>query len=152
MGHSPSGPVIQPTINSLPMVVAASGWDGLLGQGSHRAEVLCPGVSPEDPTSHQHLFPHHPAPFPSCWVPPPPGEWDPGESGPAVGPRPPRVSMAGQCGGPWVPKRVLPAPDSKRVCLQLKTQLERTEALLGDEQTRRQKLTAEFEEVRVLLS
>lgn len=32
--------------------------------------------------------------------------------------------------------------------MQLKTQLERTEAILEDEQTQRQKLMAEFEEVR----
>lgn len=40
---------------------------------------------------------------------------------------------------------------SKYVCdipMQLKTQLERTEAILEDEQTQRQKLMAEFEEVR----
>lgn len=33
--------------------------------------------------------------------------------------------------------------------MQLKTQLERTEAILEDEQMQRQKLTAEFEEVRL---
>lgn len=37
------------------------------------------------------------------------------------------------------------------VSTQLKTQLERTEAILEDEQTQRQKLTAEFEEVRPCL-
>ena len=37
------------------------------------------------------------------------------------------------------------------VSIQLKTQLEQTEATLEDEQTRRQKLTAEFEEVRSYL-
>lgn len=51
---------------------------------------------------------------------------------------------------PWVPKKgQRQVPEYVRgVCTQLKTQLERTEALLEDEQTRRQKLTAEFEEVR----
>lgn len=37
------------------------------------------------------------------------------------------------------------------VFAQLKMQLERTEAILEDEQTQRQKLTAEFEEVRPCL-
>lgn len=51
---------------------------------------------------------------------------------------------------PWVRKKgQRQVPEYVRgVCTQLKTQLERTEALLEDEQTRRQKLTAEFEEVR----
>ena len=43
-----------------------------------------------------------------------------------------------------------PSPGSHSLCgvsTQLKTQLEQTEALLEDEQTQRQKLTAEFEEV-----
>lgn len=47
-----------------------------------------------------------------------------------------------------------PSPGSHSLCgvsTQLKTQLERTEALLEDEQTQRQKLTAEFEEVRPCL-
>lgn len=42
------------------------------------------------------------------------------------------------------------SPDCSHICcvsIQLKTQLEQTEAILEDEQTRRQKLTAEFEEV-----
>lgn len=47
-----------------------------------------------------------------------------------------------------------PSPGSHSLCgvsTQLKTQLERTEALLEDEQAQRQKLTAEFEEVRPCL-
>uniref|UniRef100_A0A2I3GA01 Ribosome-binding protein 1 n=1 Tax=Nomascus leucogenys TaxID=61853 RepID=A0A2I3GA01_NOMLE len=43
------------------------------------------------------------------------------------------------------------APQAKQDPVQLKTQLERTEAILEDEQTQRQKLTAEFEEVRPCL-
>lgn len=148
VGHSPCRPLIQPAINSLPVVVAALGWDGLLGRGSHGAEASLSWGLTKGPHVPSASLSHHPAPFPSGWALPPPGERRTGYRAQAT----PCVHGKGRVGLPWVLKRVPPAPDSKRVCLQLKTQLERTEALLGDEQTRRQKLTAEFEEVRVLLS
>lgn len=117
--------------------------------GAHMGlRLLCPGVSPKDPTSHRHLSPITQLPSPAAGPCLPPRERRTGYRAQAT----PCVHGKGRVGLPWVLKRVPPAPDSKRVCLQLKTQLERTEALLGDEQTRRQKLTAEFEEVRVLLS
>lgn len=47
---------------------------------------------------------------------------------------------------------VAEAPRAEQDPAELKTQLERTEALLGDEQTRRQKLTAEFEEAQLAAS
>ncbi|EPY73098.1 ribosome-binding protein 1 [Camelus ferus] len=48
-------------------------------------------------------------------------------------------------GSPAVPPE---APPAEQDPVELKTQLERTEALLEDEQARRQKLTAEFEEAQ----
>lgn len=62
-------------------------------------------------------------------------------------PTPPGLSLPRS---PWLPRgSFIRFP--KHVCgvsMQLKTQLERTEAILEDEQMQRQKLTAEFEEAQ----
>lgn len=145
MGHLPSGPLIQSAVNSLTTVVAASGWMASWARARTGLRLLCPGVSLKDPTSHQHLSPITQLPSPATGPHLPQGR-------PAGGPRSPRMSMAGQGRGPPSTQEGPACPRFQMFCPQLKTQLERTEALLGDEQARRQKLTAEFEEVRVLFS
>ena len=77
--------------------------DGLLGQGSHRAEAPLSWGLTRGPHISSASLPRHPAPFPSSWAPLPPGEisWRAQAT--------PRVRGRAGLGGP----ECLPAPDSK---------------------------------------
>lgn len=145
-GTRPSRPLIQPRRQP---PLRGGLRDGLpLGRGSHGAEASVLGLT-KGPHVPSASLSHHPAPFPRRLGPASPR----GAAGPAIGPRLPRVSMA-RAG--WVALGAQEGP----ACPRFQTCLPAAEDAAGADRSpaggradaAAEAFTAEFEEVRVLLS